>query len=496
VQGVTAGRLLVGAQHGTPLSDEDRALLSTFAEHASLALTDARTVEEMKEAFHDNLTGLPNRPLFLDRLTAALERRTPLPLAVLFVDLDRFKAVNDMMGHAAGDELLLQVAERIRATTRAESSAARFGGDEFALIVEYGAEPGIAVHVADRVIAALGKPFTVRGKTVLIGASVGIAYSGDDRGASELLADADMAMYRAKAAGGSRSATFEPRMREELTSRLGLSSDLTGALGRNELSVEFQPIIDLVSGRPAAVEALLRWHHPVRGTVPPSEIIPIAESTGMIVPVGLWVLDQACLWVTKWRKTLPELRVAVNVSVHQLREPGFAADVAAAMARVDLSPAALILEVTESALIADDDGTIETLEILQTLGIDIALDDFGTGYSSLSYVHKLPLDILKIDRSFVSGGQGQQSDQLVRTVIELGKAYGLDVVAEGIEDEAQLQRLVEAGCKFGQGYFLGRPTIPEGMIERLEHLDQWTSTLTEMAARSKSLPRVLGAGRG
>jgi EAL domain-containing protein (putative c-di-GMP-specific phosphodiesterase class I) len=189
------------------------------------------------------------------------------------------------------------------------------------------------------------------------------------------------------------------------------------------------------------------------------------------------------------------LRVAVNVSVHQLREPGFATDVAAAMARVDLPPAALILEVTESALIADNDGTIETLEILQTLGIDIALDDFGTGYSSLSYVHKLPLDILKIDRSFVSGGQGLQNDQLVRTVVELGKAYGLEVVAEGIEDEAQLQRLMEAGCRFGQGYFLGRPTIPEGLIEKLEHLDQWESAPAQEALRSRSVPGALGAKR-
>ncbi len=494
VQGVTAGRLLVGSQHGKPLDDEDRALLSTFAEHASLALTDARTVEEMKEAFHDNLTGLPNRPLFLDRLTAALDRRDPVPLAVLFVDLDRFKAVNDTMGHAAGDELLLQVAERIRDTTRAESSAARFGGDEFALIVEYGPEPAIAVQVADRVIAAMGKPFTVRGKTVLIGATVGIAFSGGDRDASELLADADMAMYCAKGAGGSRSVTFEPQMREELTSRLSLASDLTGALERNELSVEFQPIIDLGSGRPAAVEALLRWHHPVRGTVPPSEMIPIAESSGLIVPVGRWVLDQACMWITTWRRTIPDLRVAVNVSVHQLREPGFAADVAAAMARVDLPPAALILEVTESALIADHDGTIETLETLQTFGIDISLDDFGTGYSSLSYIHMLPLDILKIDQSFVSGGQGRQSDQVVRTVIELGKAYGLDVVAEGIEDAAQLQRLVEEGCKFGQGYFLGRPMIPEVLIEKLEHAAQWEGVLADISRRSGKLPGALGVG--
>lgn len=471
VQGVSAGRLLASSLDGTPLGVEDRALLSTFAEHASLALTDARTVEAMKEAFHDNLTGLPNRPLFLDRLTTALSTSSARDLAVLFVDLDRFKAVNDTMGHAAGDELLLQVADRIRSTTRSDSSAARFGGDEFALMVDCGDEPRIALHVAARVIEALGRPFIVRGKTVLIGATVGIAFSGQGRGAAELLADADLAMYRAKRAGGGRSATFEPKMREELTSRLSLASDLTVAVERDELSLEFQPIVNLATGRPAAVEALLRWHHPVRGTVPPTEIIPIAESTGLIIPVGRWVLEQACRWAVTWRRTLPDLRVSVNVSVHQLREPGFARDVAVVIARTGLPPAALILEVTESALITDHDGTIETLEVLKASGVDIALDDFGTGYSSLSNLHHLPLDILKIDRTFVSGGQGDRSDQLVRTVIDLGRAYGLEVVAEGIEDEVQLRKLIEAGCGFGQGYLLGRPTIPEALIERLEHLN-------------------------
>ncbi len=488
VQGVSAGRLLASSVDGSPLGVEDRALLSTFAEHASLALTDARTVEAMKEAFHDNLTGLPNRPLFLDRLTEELAGSAANDLAVLFVDLDRFKAVNDTMGHAAGDELLLQVADRIRATTRSDSSAARFGGDEFALMVGCGEEPRVALNVASRVIEALGRPFIVRGKTVLIGATVGIAFSGRGRDAAELLADADLAMYRAKRAGGGRSATFEPQMREELTSSLSLASDLTGAIQRHELSLEFQPIVNLATGRPSAVEALLRWHHPVRGLVSPTEIIPIAESTGLIVPVGRWVLEQACRWAVTWRRTLPDLRVSVNVSVHQLREPGFARDVAVVLSRTGLPADALILEVTESALITDHDGTIETLDELKHAGIDIALDDFGTGYSSLSNLHNLPLDVLKIDRSFVSGGQGRRSDQLVRTVIDLGKAYGLEVVAEGIEDDVQLRKLVEAGCGFGQGYLLGRPMIPEALIERLEHLDSRDGAVAHYAqtdARSR-----------
>ncbi len=475
VQGIPAGHLRAATADGAPLSEADRALLSTFAEHASLALTDARTVEAMEEAFHDPLTGLPNRPLFIDRLTEALRQEDAGVIAVLFIDLDRFKAVNDTLGHAAGDELLLQVADRIRAVTRADSSAARFGGDEFALLVRDCGGPGQecpAVAVADRVIAALAVPFVVRGKAVVVGATVGIALSGDDRSATELLADADLAMYRAKAAGGGRSATFDPQMRRDLLSRLGLEADLSVALARGQLAVEFQPMVDLVTGRPFAVEALLRWHHHDRGMVSPAELVPIAEANGLIVPIGRWVLEESCRWLATWRRTIPDLRMSVNVSVLQLREQGFTADVRRAIAEAGVPASALIIEVTESALISDTDDTIETLHALADMGIAVALDDFGTGYSSLSYLHRFPVNILKIDRSFVSGGHVDKSDQLVRTVIELGRAYELEVVAEGIEDEVQLRRLIRAGCRFGQGYHLGRPMQAGVVLERLEHMNQ------------------------
>lgn len=473
VEGVPAGHLKATTVDGEPLSVEHRALLSTFAEHASLALTDARTVEAMHGAFHDPLTGLPNRPLFIDTLTEALAASGAESLAVLFVDLDRFKGVNDTLGHAAGDELLLQVADRLREATCDDSSAARFGGDEFALLVTHRGDCQVASDVADKVISSLAQPFVVRNKVVVVGATVGIAHSGGGRTASELLADADLAMYHGKAAGGGRSATFDPQMRRDLAARLDLEADLSGALVREELLVVFQPIVDLVTGKPVAVETLLRWHHPVRGAVPPNEIVPIAEANGLIVQIGHWVLVRACTWAATWRESLPDLRISVNVSVHQLREEGFVREVTRTLELAGLPPEALILEVTESALIVDFDVTVASLVALAKLGVAIALDDFGTGYSSLSYLQQLPIHILKIDRSFVSGTTGAKSARsakLVRTIVELGQAYGLDVIAEGIEDDAQLQTLVRRGCRLGQGYHLGRPVYPEEVLQSLERL--------------------------
>jgi len=309
-----------------------------------------------------------------------------------------------------------------------------------------------------------------------VGATVGIAHSGEGRSATELLADADLAMYHGKAAGGGRFATFDPQMRRELAARLDLEADLSGALARGELLVVFQPIVDLVSGKPVAVETLLRWQHPARGAVPPSEIVPIAEANGLIVPIGNWVLDRACTWAATWRESLPDLRVSVNVSVHQLREKGFVREVTRTLELAGLPPEALILEVTESALIVDYEVTVGSLMALAQLGVAIALDDFGTGYSSLSYLQRFPVHILKIDKSFVSGAVGSKSTQsaksakLVRTIVELGQAYGLNVIAEGIEDEVQLRALVRRGCRLGQGYHVGKPIDPEAVLQSLERL--------------------------
>ena len=468
VQGIPAGHLSATTADGAPLNAEDRALLSFFAEHASLALTDARTVEAMHEAFHDPLTGLPNRLLFLDTLTESLNRYPDRSVAVLFVDLDRFKAVNDTLGHAAGDELLIEVADRLRATTREDSSAARFGGDEFAVLVNHGGECQVAVDIADRIISALAEPFIVRGKTIILGATVGIAHSGDGRSATELLADADLAMYHGKPAGGGRWATFDPQMRRDLVARLDLEAELNGALARGEFAVVFQPIVDLVAGRTVAMEALLRWNHPTRGVVSPLEVIPIAEANGLILPIGRFVLGQALHWAAIWRQAIPDLRISVNASVLQLRERGFVAEVERALVLAGLPPEALILEVTESALIADHDETIGALKELATAGIAIALDDFGTGYSSLSYLQRFPVHILKIDRSFVSGDGSTKSNRMVQIVMKLGRAYDLEVIGEGIETERQLQSLLKRGCRLGQGYYLGRPSEPGLILRTLE----------------------------
>jgi len=470
VQGVPAGSLSATTVDGARVTDEHRALLSTFAEHASLALTDARTVEALHEAFHDALTGLPNRPRFLDTLTGALADQQESSVAVLFVDLDRFKAVNDTLGHAAGDVLLLAVADRLRAATSEVSTPARFGGDEFALLVIDEGGLGAAEQVARDLIGALAQPFVIKDKHVVVGATVGIAYGSEGCTAAELLADADLAMYRAKAAGGGRFATFDPQMREELTARLDLEAELSVALSRHELAVVFQPIVDLVTGEPVAVETLLRWNHPTRAFVSPLEVIPIAEANGLIVPIGRWVLGRAVRWIAQWRKTVPDLRITVNVSVHQLRAKGFVEEVNRTLVLAGVPPQALILEITESALIVDKDDTIDTLEALDALGVSIALDDFGTGYSSLSYLQRFPVHMLKIDRSFVSGDEEVKSTRLVRSIIELGRAYHIDVVAEGIEDESQMRALRAMGCRFGQGYYFERPTGPETVLGALDRL--------------------------
>jgi len=464
IHGIPAGALVASTQDGAPVGPVERSLLRLFAEHASLALTDARTVEAMQEAFRDSLTGLPNRPLFLDRLTQALRQRNPLRswLSVLFIDLDRFKAVNDSLGHAAGDTLLRAVAERIRGCTRSDATAARFGGDEFALLLQGYDDQTCAGTVAERIIAELREPFTIQDKVVFIGATIGIAHADADHPeleADELLSNADLAMYRAKAMGGGRALTYDPQMRVALLTRLDLQAQLQGALGRNELVLHYQPIVELDTGMTTGFEALLRWRHPERGMITPSEFIPIAETTGMIVAIGGWVLDEACQQLARWRQTDPGLTMNVNVSVHQLRDRAFPAEVERVLREAQLPGEALILEITESVLIEDQELAFDSLQTLKQLGVAIALDDFGTGYSSLGYLHKFPVDILKIDRSFISGPASEiGGDQLIRTIIELGRAYDLDVVAEGIENEAQRARLRELGCRRGQGYLFARPT--------------------------------------
>jgi diguanylate cyclase (GGDEF)-like protein len=471
INGARAGALVAMAAGG--FDDAQLGMLDAFAEHASLALTDARTVEAMEEAFHDSLTGLPNRALFLDRLQHALDvaARRETELCVLFVDLDRFKAVNDSIGHAAGDELLRAVAERLSVCTRAADTAARFGGDEFAVLLEddgRGVQPDA---VAERIIAAMRRPFDVEGKEVFIGATVGIAHARDaSPGADELLRNADLAMYRAKKAGGNRAATYETAMRTALLARIELEADLRHALARDELRLVYQPVVELESGRTVGVEALARWAHPTRGMIPPLTFIPVAEEIGVIGAIGRWVLREACRQLAAWRLLAPGLVLNVNLSAVQLRDDRFAADVEQALRANDLPGQALTLEITESMLLSGDEDTAARLRRLKALGLSIAVDDFGTGYSSLSYLKQFPVDALKIDKSFVDTVARSTADStLARTIVELGRGMRLETIAEGIETVEQLERLRMLDCELGQGYHFSVPLDGDELTAYLEN---------------------------
>jgi diguanylate cyclase (GGDEF)-like protein len=470
INGARAGALVAMAAAG--LDDAQLGMLDAFAEHASLALTDARTVEAMQEAFHDSLTGLPNRALFLDRLQHALDvaARRETDLCVLFVDLDRFKAVNDSIGHAAGDELLRAAAARLSECTRAADTAARFGGDEFAVLLE---DDGCGVQpdaVADRIIAAMRRPFDVEGKEVFIGATVGIAHAHDaSLGPDELLRNADLAMYRAKKAGGNRCATYETAMRTALLARIELEADLRHALERDELRLVYQPVVELESGRTVGVEALARWAHPTRGLIPPLTFIPVAEEIGMIGAIGRWVLREACRQLAVWRRLSPGLVLNVNLSAVQLRDDRLAAYVEQALRAHGLPGEALTLEITESMLLSGDEDTAARLRRLKALGLSIAVDDFGTGYSSLSYLKQFPVDALKIDKSFVDTVARSTADStLARTIVELGRGMRLETIAEGIETVEQLERLRMLDCELGQGYHFSVPLGGDELTAYLE----------------------------
>ncbi len=472
INGARAGALVAMAGTGQGFDDAQLGMLDAFAEHASLALTDARTVEAMQEAFHDPLTGLPNRALFLDRLQHALDvaARRGTELCVLFIDLDRFKAVNDSIGHAAGDELLRGVAERLTACTRAADTSARFGGDEFAVLLEddgRGLRPDV---VAERIIVAMSRAFRIEGKEIFIGATVGIAHAeADSLSPDELLRNADLAMYRAKKEGGSRAATYERGMRTALLARIELEAELRHALARRELSVAYQPVVDLASGLPVAVEALARWKHPIRGHISPLTFIPLAEEIGVVHLIGRWVLQEGCRQLAIWRELAPGLGLNVNLSAQQLRDERLCGDVERALRSHGLPGAALTLEITESVLLSGDKDAAARLQELKALGLSIAVDDFGTGYSSLSYLKQFPVDALKIDKSFVDAVAVSPEDSaLARTIVELGRGMRLDTIAEGIESAEQLEHLRLLRCQMGQGHHFSIPLASDALTEYLE----------------------------
>ena len=423
-------------------------------------ISERKALEEQlrQMAFHDPLTLLANRTLFKERVqrALALAPRGQAPVAVLFLDLDNFKNINDSLGHDAGDRLLGAVAQRIVQNMRAADTVARLGGDEFAILLESAAIPEHVEAVAVALIEALATPFPLNGMEVRVAASVGVAYSSSATGAEALLGNADIAMYHAKAAGKNRYVCFEPRMQDVLHERLRLEADIARAVPEEEFFLEYQPIVDLGSGSLLGVEALIRWRHSRDGVLMPGRFIPVAEDCGQIIKLGRWVLSEACRALVAWRSCIAggkDLRVAVNISGRHLQHGEILRDVTDALARSGLEPANLVVELTESTIMSNTEDNLERLQKLKELGVRIALDDFGTGYSSLSYLHRFPIDILKIDRSFVSrltsSGNGPE---LARAVITLGSTLGLDIVAEGIEHEPQIAALLELGCVAGQGF--------------------------------------------
>jgi diguanylate cyclase (GGDEF)-like protein len=427
-----------------------------------------------KREFRDSVTGLATRPMFVNRVAHALTRaeRENGQIAVLFLDLDHFKTINDSLGHAAGDQLIFAVARRLRARLRANTTIARLGGDEFAICLEDSTSEQ-AKAVADRVLAELRRPLLIQDKELFVDGSIGIAMSdhtGD--GAEELLRNADTAMYEAKRLGRGRHAMFDAGMLRDVIDHLDLHADLQRAIIRDELVLHYQPIVALGTGEITGVEGLLRWNHPTRGMVQPAAFIPLAEETGLIVPIGRWVLNQACHQASRWHQAHPDrapLTVTVNVSGRQLQQPDFVSDVADALRASHLQPSALVLEITESVLIQDSESMIDKLEQLKALGLRIAIDDFGTGYSSLSYLQRFPVDILKIDRSFVSPAGGPKSDTLalVRAIVQLSQTLQLRTVAEGVEDANQLAQMRRVGCDSGQGFLFARPIDADGISSLL-----------------------------
>jgi diguanylate cyclase (GGDEF)-like protein len=456
---------------------DDLRLLDTLAGNASVALqydrleqavTQLSVLQEQlhHQAYHDPLTNLANRALFTDKVKAAIGDRRG-ELAVLFIDLDDFKTVNDSLGHSAGDELLVSVASRLRACLRPEDVVARLGGDEFAVMVEDGHDAeAAAINVARRIMEAFVLPVGVGAESVSVYLSVGIATShGGSNSAEELIRDADVAMYKAKTSGKGHFEVFHPSMSEAVLERHGLKEELRLAIECQQLTLYFQPIVDLATGALVAEEALVRWEHPRRGLVGPSEFVPLAEETGLILSLGQYVLEEACRHARRWQAPAdarlgdgPEVAVHVNLSAVELRDPDLVDRVRTTLSDAGVHARSLVFEITETVLLEDSERAKAAISELRALGVRFALDDFGTGYSSLSYLHTLPFDILKIAKSFVDGlaRRGPEAS-FVRMIIELARTLGVAVVAEGIETQEQTDALVALECDYGQGFHLGRP---------------------------------------
>jgi diguanylate cyclase (GGDEF)-like protein len=498
------GQLILARHDDDEFSQEESDLLRGMARVLALALEMLRALEHERalrkrseheigerrsaehqlahQTTHDGLTGLPNRTLLRDRVGHALERsqRDSSTVAVLFLDIDNFKAVNESLGHPMGDQLLVQVAGRLGEKLRSSDTKARlggqtlscWGGDEFVVLCEDLNSERDAIRVTERIAAALYPPFTLEGNELSITVSIGIAVTsagGSTRDA--LIRDADAAMHRAKERGRDRYELFDQELRTRMLDRLHTERELGRAIERDELRLFYQPIVSVADGHVAGVEGLIRWQHPQRGLLSPADFIPLAEESKLIVPVGTWVLEQACHQSARWRETHPDwppLRVAVNLSARQLTDE-LPAIISSALLRTGAHATRLTLELTETLLMETGHSATGILAALRELGVQIALDDFGTGYSSLSYLQRFPLDVLKLDRSFISGlGREPSAAKIVAATIDMARALGMSVVAEGVETAQQLQYLRDFACHFAQGYHLARPQPPEAIAALLE----------------------------
>lgn len=423
-------------------------------------------------ALQDALTGLPNRRAFVERIERATARasRHGSAVAVLFLDLDGFKVINDSLGHAAGDRLLTLVAERLRGLLRPEDTVARLGGDEFTILVEDVPNIGAVIHIAERINAALVPPVEVAGRTVSITTSVGIAITDPDNPRSgDLLRDADAAMYRAKAEGKSRYAIFESQMHAGALAQLELEADLRGAADRGELVLHYQPKVTLGHVDVSGVEALVRWRHPTRGLLFPGAFIPLAESSGLIVSIGRWVLSEACRQLRIWQDLYssdPPLLMCVNLSALEFRQPDLIDHLSCVLHEFRLPAGSLMIELTENVLVMEEDLATVALGQLRSIGVQLAIDDFGTGHSSLAYLKRFPVDLIKIDRSFVAGlGHDPKDAGIIQVLVTFARNLGLKLVAEGVETEAQRAQLVAIGCELGQGYYFSRPQAADKLSE-------------------------------
>ena len=460
------------------------------------------------EVLHDRLTGLPNRALFVDRLTQSLARtsRRESLLAVLFVDLDRFQLVNDSLGHEAGDRLLLEVAARLQNVLRSSDTAARFGGDEFTLLCDEVVDEAQAAAIAQRVLSVVSVPYVLDGSPVHVTASVGIVLSDGDARPEDLLRDADAALHRAKDRGKARYELFDERVRAHAVARFETESALHAAIERGELRLHYQPEVCLRTGRVVGAEALVRWHHPRNGVVQPDEFVPLAEESGLIGEIGAWVLGEACRQAARWTHSRDDgepFVVWVNLSPRQLAGQDVVSMVESALHESRVSPAQIGLEVTESALLGDAEAAIDVLARLRALGVRIVIDDFGTGYSSLAYLRRLPVDGVKIDKQFVAGlGTSPEDAAIVRAIVGMATALGLDTVAEGVESREHLEELVKLGCRFAQGYYFARPAPRQAIDALLDDRPEWPGLTVPppVAARPDVTPleprRRLRRGQG